>query len=63
MAALLDERSRRQHEQASQNRESTVAKRTNADTPQLNLQSLVESVKRKNVAMEGSGMGKRRKLS
>ncbi|KAI1788754.1 hypothetical protein LXA43DRAFT_924461 [Ganoderma leucocontextum] len=63
MAALLDERSRRQHEQASKNRESTLVKRTNADIPQPTLRSLVESVKRKSVAMKESGMGKRRKVS
>ncbi|PIL31880.1 hypothetical protein GSI_06584 [Ganoderma sinense ZZ0214-1] len=63
MAALLDERTRRQHEQTSKNRESTVVKGANADTSQPSLQSLVESVKRKSVAMEASGMGKRRKIS
>ncbi|KAM5536257.1 hypothetical protein V8D89_010156 [Ganoderma adspersum] len=62
MAALLDERSRRQHQQTSKNRDSTVIKRTNSDTSQPNLRSLVESVKRKSMAM-GGGMGKRRKIS
>lgn len=62
MAALLDERSRRQQQETSKNRDSTVVKRTNADTPQPNLRSLVESVKRKSVAM-GGGMAKRRKIS
>ncbi|KAI0698440.1 hypothetical protein C8T65DRAFT_12783 [Cerioporus squamosus] len=63
MAALLDERSRRQQEKASKNRESTTARRGEADPQQPSLQSLVESVKRKSAILDEPGMGKRRKLS
>ena len=63
MAALLEERSRRQQGKATENRDSTVVKSsTNVDGPQPSLQSLVESVKRKSAAVEPS-MGKRRKIS
>ncbi|CDO71641.1 hypothetical protein BN946_scf184911.g112 [Trametes cinnabarina] len=63
MAALLEERSRRQQEKASQNRETTSSARGETDAHQPSLQSLVESVKRKTAALEESGAGKRRKLS
>ncbi|KAI0651940.1 hypothetical protein C8Q79DRAFT_68312 [Trametes meyenii] len=62
MAALLDERSRRQHEKM-RDREPTASKRDPSDDRQPSLQSLVESVKRKSAAMDESGVGKRRKLS
>ncbi|KAI8990519.1 hypothetical protein BD414DRAFT_483899 [Trametes punicea] len=62
MAALLEERSRRQQERAAHSRESASSMRDDASS-QPSLQSLVESVKRKTAAMEGSGVGKRRKLS
>ncbi|TFK94459.1 hypothetical protein K466DRAFT_536116 [Polyporus arcularius HHB13444] len=63
MAALLDERSRRQQEKASKNRDSTVAKHSDADPQQQSLQSLVESVKRKSAVLDEPGIGKRRKLT
>ena len=63
MSALLDERSRRKQEKASKSRESTVAKRANADAPQPSLQSLVESVKRKSANLDAPGVGKRWKLA
>ncbi|KAL7285374.1 hypothetical protein ACG7TL_000469 [Trametes sanguinea] len=63
MAALLEERSRRQQEKASQNREGTSFARGDAGAQQPSLQSLVESVKRKTKALEEPGTGKRRKLS
>ena len=63
MAALLEERSRRQQEKASQNRDSASSKRDDTGTQQPSLQSLVESVKRKTAALEEPGAGKRRKLS
>ncbi|KAJ8495644.1 hypothetical protein ONZ51_g1602 [Trametes cubensis] len=63
MAALLEERSRRQQERASQNRDSASSKRDDTGTQQPSLQSLVESVKRKTAALEEPGAGKRRKLS
>ncbi|TBU35343.1 hypothetical protein BD311DRAFT_746002 [Dichomitus squalens] len=64
MAALLEERSRRQQEKASDNRDSTVVKQfTNADGSQPSLRSLVESVKRKSAAVNTPSVGKRRKIS
>ncbi|RDX55768.1 hypothetical protein OH76DRAFT_1338050 [Lentinus brumalis] len=63
MAALLDERSRRQQEKASKNRDSTVSKHSDADPQQQSLQSLVESVKRKSAVLDEPGIGKRRKLT
>ncbi|KAI0778273.1 hypothetical protein BD413DRAFT_465710 [Trametes elegans] len=64
MAALLEERSRRQQEKTARNRgESTSARREDAGSQQPSLQSLVESVKRKTASMDEAGMGKRRKLS
>ncbi|KAI0801175.1 hypothetical protein C8Q74DRAFT_1364815 [Fomes fomentarius] len=63
MSALLEERSRRQQEKASKNRESTVARRADTESQQPSLQSLVESVKRKSAALDKPGMGKRRKVT
>lgn len=63
MSALLEERSRRQQEKASRNRESTVTRRADAESQQSSLQSLVESVKRKSAALDKPGMGKRRKVT
>ena len=63
MAALLDERSRRQQEKASKGQDSMTVKRDNADAHQPSLQSLVESVKRKSAVLDQPGVGKRRKLS
>ncbi|KAH9898312.1 hypothetical protein C8Q73DRAFT_639931 [Cubamyces lactineus] len=63
MAALLEERSRRQQEKASHNRDSASSKRDDSNTQQPSLQSLVESVKRKTAALEEPGAGKRRKIS
>ncbi|KAL1951845.1 hypothetical protein VTO73DRAFT_994 [Trametes versicolor] len=62
MAALLDERSRRQHK-ASHDRDSASSNRGDASGQQPSLQSLVESVKRKTAAMDTPGVGKRRKLT
>ncbi|KAI0639490.1 hypothetical protein C8Q77DRAFT_1069503 [Trametes polyzona] len=61
MAALLEERSRRQQEK--QGRESTSARASDTSAQQPSLQSLVESVKRKTASMDQPGVGKRRKLS
>ena len=62
MAALLDERSKRQKESSHKRRESTVSgKRTETDGSN-SLKSLVESVKRKSMAADSKGVGKRRKL-
>ncbi|RPD82468.1 hypothetical protein L226DRAFT_556272 [Lentinus tigrinus ALCF2SS1-7] len=63
MAALLNERSRRQQEKASKNRETTTTKRSDTDSQQPNLKSLVESVKRKSAVMDEPGIGKRRKMA
>ena len=63
MAALLDERSRRQQEKTLKNRDSTTTRRSEAEPQQPNLQSLVESVKRKSAVLEEPSLGKRRKLS
>ncbi|KAI0825046.1 hypothetical protein BC628DRAFT_1488995 [Trametes gibbosa] len=63
MAALLEERSRRQQEKISNNLESTASKRGDTNAQQSTLQSLVESVKRKTAIMDQRGVGKRRKLS
>ncbi|KAH9858106.1 hypothetical protein C2E23DRAFT_164513 [Lenzites betulinus] len=63
MAALLEERSRRQQEKSSKNRESATSKRGDTDVQQPSLQSLVDSVKRKAAVMDQPGVGKRKKLS
>ena len=63
MSALLDERSRRQQQKTSKNRDSTVHKRDEGESHQTSLKSLVESVKRKSAVLDDSGMGKRRKLT
>lgn len=63
MAALLEERSRRQQEKTSKNREPATSKRGDTDAQQPSLQSLVESVKRKAAVMDQPGVGKRKKLS
>ncbi|KAF7793336.1 hypothetical protein EIP86_004448 [Pleurotus ostreatoroseus] len=62
MAALLDERSKRQKDSSHKRRESKASdKKTEADKSN-SLKSLVESVKRKSMAADGKGVGKRRKL-
>jgi hypothetical protein len=57
MSALLEERSKRQ-----QGREEVPGSVSKAEG-QKSLNSLVESVKRKNHAIGGNGVGKRRKLA
>ncbi|KAI0756904.1 hypothetical protein C8Q80DRAFT_1092670 [Daedaleopsis nitida] len=63
MAALLEERSRRQHEKTSKDRGTMMARRNDTEVQQPSLQSLVESVKRKSAGLGQPGEGKRRKLS
>ncbi|KAI0082298.1 hypothetical protein K474DRAFT_1655677 [Panus rudis PR-1116 ss-1] len=58
MAALLEERSKRQRERPPHQAQSS---RANESGAQPSLQSLVESVKRKSAATDTQGSGKRRK--
>jgi hypothetical protein len=60
MAALLEERSKRQKEKRQTREESKSSKSDSVGD--RNLQNLVESVKRKSEAMNGRGHGKRQKL-
>ena len=60
MAALLEERSRRQRSKQQSTEVATTAEQTTGDS-KSSLKSLVESVKRKSAAVE-VGIGKRRKL-
>lgn len=62
MTALLEERSKRQKANHENLGSEAVAKSTTRDRGRQNLQSLVESVKRKSTAGEGQALGKRRKL-
>lgn len=61
MAALLEERSKRQKGQRNDGTDETISKKANGDG-ERSLQSLVESVKRKSMAAELPGSGKRRKV-
>ncbi|KAI0695164.1 hypothetical protein BC835DRAFT_1273760 [Cytidiella melzeri] len=60
MSALLEERSKRQHNKQSPI-DTAYSTSNSTSTPQTNLKSLVESVKRKSAGV-GGGLGKRRKL-
>jgi len=63
MAALLEERQKRQREiRENEKVANSVKSRKVGDSDSRNLQSLVESVKRKSVQSEVAGKGKRRKL-
>lgn len=64
MAALLEERQKRQREIRGNEVDRNSAKSRNVGAPDSsrNLQSLVESVKRKSVQSKMPGQGKRRKL-
>lgn len=63
MAALLGERSKRQKVKYEGGTESDIGpKAEGGDRRQKNLQSLVESVKRKSTAAGEQNLGKRRKL-
>jgi hypothetical protein len=64
MAALVEERQRRQREIRGNEMDGDLAKSRKAGVSDSsrNLQSLVESVKRKSVQSEITGQGKRRKL-
>lgn len=63
MAALLEERQKRQRELRGNEMDgNSVKSREVAVSNSRNLQSLVESVKRKSVLSEVAGRGKRRKL-
>ena len=61
MAALLEERAKRQSGKDMQSEEKTLSKDKASPTSQ-SLQSLVDSVKRKSSTLGGKGTGKRRKL-
>lgn len=61
MAALLEERQKRQREMRNEMDANSVKSRKVGVSDSRNLQSLVESVKRKSVESE-VGQGKRRKL-
>ncbi|PPQ62833.1 hypothetical protein CVT24_000527 [Panaeolus cyanescens] len=63
MAALLEERQKRQQSLRGERVESnSVRTESKGPSKEKNLQSLVESVKRKSQAMEHQGQGKRRKF-
>ncbi|KAL5495378.1 ESF1 [Sanghuangporus weigelae] len=62
MAALLEERARRQFGKESVSGTKTNSPRNGNSAPSQSLQSLVESVKRKSSGVEEKGVGKRRKL-
>ena len=64
MAALLEERQKRQREihGTDMDGNSTKSRKVGVSDGSRNLQSLVESVKRKSVQSEITGQGKRRKL-
>jgi hypothetical protein len=64
MAALLEERSKRQNFKHEREALSPVAKpaAVAGDFKKYHLQSLVESVKRMSTAVGGQALGKRRKL-
>ena len=64
MAALLEERQKRQREIRSNevDRNSAKSRNVGVSDSSRNLQSLVESVKRKSVQSKMPGQGKRRKL-
>ena len=63
MAALLEERQKRQREIRDNEMDAnSVKSRKVGDSDSRNLQSLVESVKRKSVQSKVTGQGKRRKL-
>ena len=61
MAALLEERRKRNLEQSKEEPEAK-ARRSNNESTNPSLQKLVESVKRKSAEASVSGQGKRRKL-
>jgi len=64
MAALLEERQKRRREIRGNEMDGNPAKsrKVGVSDSSRNLQSLVESVKRKSVQSEMAGQGKRRKL-
>jgi len=65
MAALLEERQKRQRETRGNEIDGNSAKSGRvgvSDSSSRSLQSLVESVKRKSVQLKMPGQGKRRKL-
>ncbi|KAL5534354.1 hypothetical protein ACEPAG_816 [Sanghuangporus baumii] len=62
MAALLEERARRQSGKEFASETKSSSPKNDNSTPSQSLQSLVESVKRKSSGVEGKGVGKRRKL-
>jgi len=63
MAALLEERQKRQREIRDNEMDvNSVESRKVGVSDSRNLQSLVESVKRKSLQSEVAGKGKRRKL-
>ncbi|KAJ3538086.1 hypothetical protein NM688_g6570 [Phlebia brevispora] len=61
MSAILEERSKRRTEAYTKG-EASTSSRVTASNSRTNLKSLVERVKRKSVAADGKGVGKRRKL-
>ena len=63
MAALLEERQKRQREIRGNEMDVNLVKsRKGGVSDSRNLQSLVESVKRKSLQSEVAGQGKRRRL-
>jgi hypothetical protein len=61
MTALLEERSRRQKAKHEGGEIPSSAETRKTDNRQKNLESLVESVKRKSTAADRQGLGKRKR--
>lgn len=62
MKILLEEKQRRRREQIGQSEEITKKPTAGQEPSSKALQTLVESVKRKNANIDPPGQGKRRKL-
>ncbi|KAI5121290.1 hypothetical protein M0805_002333 [Coniferiporia weirii] len=62
MAALLEERTKRQHTNRQADAGEEYSSKTRETVGTQSLRSLVESVKRKSAQVDGKGSGKRRKL-
>ncbi len=62
MSALLDERSKRQKKSHGKKQDGAVSAKTAEADSSRSLKNLVESVKRKSIAADSKGVGKRRKL-
>lgn len=62
MSALLDERSKRQKKSHGKKQDGATSAKTVETDSSTSLKNLVESVKRKSIAADGKGVGKRRKL-